>query len=121
MLREKRSAEQSVRQRLRDVEADRDRFADALTAYRQRSVHAAATDAGLLPEAVPDLDGHVDLDAVCADDGTVDDGKVREALAEVRKSRPHWFRPVAGTSGAEFTGGAGSASRQATWGELLTR
>lgn len=119
MLKDKRSAEQSVRQRLRDVEADRDRLAGALGAYQQRSVQSAASEAGLLPEALPDLASMVDVEALSAEDGTVDDGKVKDALAELRKSRPHWFRPPPSTSGMQMTGGSGEAARGATWDQVI--
>lgn len=118
MVREKRKAEASVRAKLRDAEAERDRLSGAVTGYQRRAFADAAKGAQMQESALDDVLAVVDLEAVLGEDGTVDAAKVHDALGELRKSKPHYFR-VPGRSGGDFTGGGFIVPPSSQWSDVL--
>ena len=77
------------RTRMRESEAARDTLTATLEAYRRRDVVQAAEAAGMARGGDLFDAGH-ELDAMLADDGTVDAAKVAAVAAAVLGERPHW-------------------------------
>lgn len=124
MLRDKRKAEQAVRGRLRDAEADRDRLAASVQAFQSRALMQAAKAAGVIESALDDLPGRLNVTDLLGEDGTLDDDKTTAALDGLKTARPHWFglgRPT--RSGVELSGGTGEPSTSApaaSWADVLS-
>lgn len=115
MVRDKRKAEASVRSKLRDTEAERDKLAEAVTGFRRQAFAEAAKAARVQDSAVDDVLNAVDLEAVLAEDGTIDGAKVSEAVGALRKSHPHYFKPASSFS-AE---GGAPMPPDASWSDVL--
>jgi len=78
------------RRRLREVEAERDALAETVATYRRREAEAVA---GTTLQSGGDLwAAGVDLAELLGEDGTVDEARVRAAVAKVTEERPHWRR-----------------------------
>ncbi len=120
MVRDKRKAEASLRARLRDTEAERNRLAEQVTGQQWRDLDTAATKAGIRPEALADLHQHVKLEELTADDGAIDPGKLDAALTGLKSDRPHYFVSP-GASTVDHAGGAGEPAPpyQASWSDVL--
>lgn len=123
MLREKRRAEASLRQRLRDAESARDIAVEQVRSWQGAQFTDLAREAGVVDTALGDVAGLVPLDTLVGDDGLVDGGKVSEALKTLRTQRPHLFAvPPAsvGVGGTGFSGGTVAGEQPAaTWGDVL--
>lgn len=119
MLKDKRKAEASLRQRLRDAEARADRAEQTMTGWQREAFTAQATEAGVAKTALADLDGHVDLAELVGDDGLLDAAKTKQALDGLRKDRPHLFTQQGGTGDGQFTGAQGHPEAEATWADVL--
>lgn len=118
MVRDKRKAEASVRSKLREAEAERDKLAGTVTGFRRQAFAAAAKSTQLQDTAVDDALKVVDLEAVLAEDGTVDAAKVKEAMQGLRKSHPHYFKSVGASTIAQGTAPAGDGL-DASWSDVL--
>lgn len=118
MVRDKRKAEASVRSKLRDAEAERDRLAETVTGFRRQAFAEAAKAARVQDSAVDDVLKAVDLENVLAEDGTVDAGKVAEAVRALGKSHPHYFKPVGASTIAQGSAPAGDGL-EASWSDVL--
>lgn len=80
----------AYRRRLRDTEAERDTLAATVATYRRREAEALA---GRAMQSGADLwAAGIELEELLADDGTVDEARVRDAVAQVTADRPHWRR-----------------------------
>lgn len=119
MVREKRKAEASVRAKLRDAEAERDRLSGAVSGYQRRAFAEAAKGAQMQESALDDVLAVVDLEAVLGEDGTVDAAKAQKALGELRKSKPHYFKAVPMRSGGDITGGGYAVRPSSQWADVL--
>lgn len=118
MLRDKRKAEQTVRGKLRDAEAERDKLTGTVTGFQQEALRGHATKAGVLPSALADLP--IPLESVLGEDGLVDTEKAAAALTELKASRPHFFPARPSKSGSDLAGGGESfGGSTATWGDVL--
>lgn len=71
------------RRRLRDAEAQRDQLAERVESLQRAEVERLATDDKLRPAAL--WASGIELDALLGDDGTVDPGKVTEAIEAARQ------------------------------------
>lgn len=119
MLREKRKAEKSLRERLRETEGRLEGLDGTVQAFQRQAFHSAAQRHGALESALADVDAAVPLADVLGDDGTVDKAKVTASLQELRTLRPHYFQSV-GASSADHPGGSGeSTAPVAAWGDVL--
>lgn len=118
MLRDKRKAEASVRSKLREAEAERDKLAGAVTGFRRQSFAATAAASKVQESAMDDVLGAVGLDNVLGDDGTVDAEKVQESLQALRRSHPHYFEPIPKASSIG-QGGAPAGFEGASWSDVL--
>ena len=118
MLRDKRKAEATVRGKLRDAEAERERLSGTVSGFQQQALKAHAEKAGVVPSALADLGAHVPLESVLGEDGLLDAEKATAALDALKLSRPHFFPAVPGSSGAEFTF-TGEPSRTPSWSDVL--
>jgi hypothetical protein len=117
MVRDKRKAEANVRGKLRETEAERDKLAEAVTGFRRQAFAEAAKAARVQDSAVDDVLNAVSLEAVLAEDGTIDAGKVSEAVGTLRKSHPHYFKQASSFSAQ---GGApGGDGLDASWSDVL--
>lgn len=117
MVRDKRKAEANVRGKLRETEAERDKLAEAVTGFRRQAFAEAAKAARVQDSAVDDVLNAVSLEAVLAEDGTIDAGKVSEAVGALRKSHPHYFKQASSFSAQ---GGApGGDGLDASWSDVL--
>lgn len=123
MLRDKRKAEASLRQRLRDAETARDTAVEQVRSWQGTQFADLAREAGVVDTALGDIAGLVPLDTLVGDDGLVDAGKVSEAMKGLRSQRPHLFAASpanVGTGGVGFSGGTLSPEpKTATWGDVL--
>lgn len=123
MLKDKRKAEASLRQRLRDAEASRDAAVEQVRSWQGTQFADLARDAGVVDTALGDIAGLVEIGSLLSDDGLVDGDKVSEALKVLRTQRPHLFAVTpgsVGTGGVGFAGGTVSPEPQAaTWGDVL--
>ncbi|WP_062385931.1 hypothetical protein [Demequina iriomotensis] len=121
MVKDKRKAEASLRQRLRDAEGRADKAEASVLAFQREAFEQQATDAGVASTALADLSSHIELGNLLGDDGTLDGAKAGEALKALRAERPHLFSSGAhvttGTS-ARFDG-AGDSDQPATWADVL--
>lgn len=118
MVRDKRKAEASVRSKLREAEAERDKLAGAVTGFRRQSFAATAAASKVQESAMDDVLGAVGLDNVLGDDGTVDAEKVQESLQALRRSHPHYFEPIPKASSIG-QGGAPAGFEGASWSDVL--
>lgn len=118
MVRDKRKAEASVRSKLREAEAERDKLAGAVTGFRRQAFAATAAASKVQESAMDDVLGAVGLDNVLGDDGTVDAEKVQESLQALRRSHPHYFEPIPKASSIG-QGGAPAGFEGASWSDVL--
>ncbi|MGF6823998.1 hypothetical protein M2317_002923 [Microbacterium sp. ZKA21] len=120
MLRDKRKAEASVRQKLRDVEASHATLETAVTGFRARQVRAAAEKAGALDTALDDVVSAVPLEDLLAEDGTVDDEKLTTALTTLREQKPFYWptQMLPRSSGGQNHTGP-TYSGGASWGDVI--
>lgn len=123
MLRDKRKAEASLRQRLRDAETSRDAAVQQVRSWQGTQFADLAREAGVVDTALGDVAGLVEMDALLSDDGLVDGDKVSDALKTLRSQRPHLFAvsPASvATGGGRFTGDTLSPEPVTpTWGDVL--
>ncbi|WP_104177649.1 hypothetical protein [Cryobacterium sp. Y50] len=122
MLRDKRKAEANVRARLRDVEGERDKLSGVVTGFQRSALNDLATEAGVAPTALTDLDAHLQLDQILGDDGTLDAAKTSAALSSLRSERPHLFTQsgaAIASSAESFTGSQTDFQHAATWGDVI--
>jgi hypothetical protein len=89
----------SYRRRLRDVEAERDRTAQALQSYQRREVEQLAETGGAFGAGAMNSGADlwlagVQLAELLGEDGTVDATKTQEVVKGVLADRPHWRRPA---------------------------
>lgn len=122
MLREKRKAEASYRTKLRDVEAERDALAGKVTGYQSAAFSKFAVGERVLPAALEDVAAKVDLSTLLGEDGQLDQAKAKTALAELRTAKPHYFAPIPGASGVDFSGSSGEPPKrpEASWADVLS-
>lgn len=118
MVRDKRKAEASVRSKLREAEAERDKLAGTVTGFRRQSFAAAAKSTQLQDTAVDDALKVVPLEDMLGEDGTVDSAKVKESMQALRRSHPHYFEPVPKASSIG-QGGAPAGFEGASWSDVL--
>lgn len=118
MVRDKRKAEASVRSKLREAEAERDKLAGTVTGFRRQAFAATAAASKVQESAMDDVLGAVGLDNVLGDDGTVDAEKVQESLQALRRSHPHYFEPIPKASSIG-QGGAPAGFEGASWSDVL--
>ncbi|MDW5610664.1 hypothetical protein [Mycolicibacterium sp. D5.8-2] len=110
------------RRQLRDTEAERDRLLTQVEGYRRAEVERLA--GSRLIDGSDVWAGGLQLTDVLADDGSVDPALVRQAVAALAQSRPHWCRQVAAPASAVTSAGKPDASgdqRAATWSDVFTR
>ncbi|GAA2092620.1 hypothetical protein [Brevibacterium salitolerans] len=119
MLREKRKAEASVRAKLRDVEAERDRLAGSVAGYQRQAFAEVAKKHRMHESALDDALGVVSMDEVLREDGTVDAEKAGNVLTQLRETKPHYFVQVPGASGGEVRGPGIGSRVSASWSEVL--
>lgn len=123
MLRDKRKAEASLRQRLRDAEASRDAAVEQVRSWQGTQFADLAREAGVVDTALGDVAGLVDVGSLLTDDGLVDGGKVADALKTLRTERPHLFAVAPGSTaigGGGFRGDTLTPDPVApTWGDVL--
>jgi hypothetical protein len=105
------------RTRLREVEAERDTLQATVAAMQRAEVERVAGTAseGFRPLAAPEdlWLGGVELDGLLAEDGTVDAGRVREAVGALAAQRPHWLASTSRPGGADSGRGAGAQRDEA--------
>ncbi|PCC58646.1 hypothetical protein CIK58_01525 [Brevibacterium aurantiacum] len=118
MVRDKRKAEASVRSKLREAEAERDKLAGTVTGFRRQAFAATAAASKVQESAMDDVLGAVGLDNVLGEDGTVDAEKVQESLQALRRSHPHYFEPIPKASSIG-QGGAPAGFEGASWSDVL--
>ncbi|WP_193086462.1 hypothetical protein [Brevibacterium aurantiacum] len=118
MVRDKRKAEASVRSKLREAEAERDKLAGAVTGFRRQSFAAAAKSTQLQDTALDDALKVVPLEDMLGEDGTVDAAKVKESMQALRRSHPHYFEPIPKASSIG-QGGAPAGFEGASWSDVL--
>ncbi|WP_062311538.1 hypothetical protein [Demequina rhizosphaerae] len=106
------------RRQLRETEGERDTLREHLTAMRRAEVERIATGADMLADGA-DLWQHADLDALLAEDGTVDAEAVQASVLELVKAKPHY-------RGRRFAGSADSGVKASepqapapTWSDAL--
>ncbi len=106
------------RTRLREVEAERDGLREQLDGLRRREVERLAGEQLAQPGDLLALGG-IDLDALCGEDGQVDEQLVGEAVETLLTQRPGLgvAPPPPG-----FDGGArgAPASSPASWSQVLS-
>jgi hypothetical protein len=78
------------RRQLRGVEVERDQLAARLDAADRREVERLAADRFQDPR---DVFAVTSIDAMRAEDGTVDSEKVEAELTRIATDRPHWVKP----------------------------
>lgn len=123
MLRDKRKAEQSLRNRLRDAEARADKAEATVQGFQREAFEGQAKDAGIATTAMQDLTTLVDLGTLLGEDGTLDPGKAKAALETLATERPHLFPPTGaakGTGEGLFSGSQGTDEPAApTWADVV--
>ncbi|MGP5198379.1 hypothetical protein ACTXKN_04390 [Brachybacterium alimentarium] len=120
MLREKRRSEGNYRTQLREVEADRDRLAEAVQGYQRASFDEFARGRKVLDSAVDDVAEKVNVAELLGDDGQLDEERAAEALEALRSTKPHFFEAAPSKSSADFTGfTADAGEKSASWGDIL--
>lgn len=118
MVRDKRKAEASVRSKLREAEAERDRLSGTVSGFRRQAFAAAAKESKVQDSAIEDVLGAVNIDDVLGEDGTVDAEKVEQSLEGLRRSHPHYFHQMPRSSGSA-EGGAPGGFEGASWSDVL--
>ncbi len=103
----------SYRRRLRDVEAERDRTAQALQTYQRREVEQLAERGGAFGAGAMNSGSDlwlagVQLGDLLGEDGTVDPTKTQEVIKGVLADRPHWRRAPVDIGMGPRSGGATS-------------
>lgn len=123
MLRDKRRAEQSLRNRLRDAETRAEKAEGAVKGFQREALENHAADAGLAKTALQDLSTLVDVGSLLGEDGTLDTSKAKTALETLAAERPHLFAPTGagrGTGDIQFTGAQGLDERPTpTWADVV--
>ena len=105
------------RTRLRATEAERDTLAVQLDALRRAEATRVAAD--VLADGADLFRDDTDLDALLADDGTIDVEAVRARADELIAAHPHWSRhrwPVDTGQGRR-----GGHTAPASWADALRR
>ncbi|MFF1341132.1 hypothetical protein ACFVYT_24965 [Streptomyces sp. NPDC058290] len=116
-LKKKNSEAENLRKRLKELEplaakakeledaqkTETERLNEQLTAQRERAEKAVRAAVASKVEALArdfadpeDAVGSLDLTAYVDDDGVIDTGAIKEALADLLKRKPHWARPDEG-------------------------
>lgn len=119
MVRDKRKAEASVRSKLREAESERDQLASSVTGFRRQAFAEAAKDSKMHESALEDVLASVNLEDVLGDDGTVDPGKVGEALKGLRQSHPHYFERGPRVSSIGQGGHPSGDGLSPSWSDVL--
>lgn len=116
-LKKKNSEAENLRKRLKELEplakkaqeledaqkTETERLNDQLTAQRERAEKAIRAAVASKVESLArdfadpeDAVGSLDLAAFVDEDGVIDSGGIKDALAELLKRKPHWARPDEG-------------------------
>lgn len=103
---------------LREVEAERDALRSTVQAFRQAEVTRLAGQHLADPDDLFTI-GKAEVDALLAEDGTVDVAKVEAATTALLDARPYLMREDEVTS---FDGGARqtTAKREPSWSSVLS-
>ncbi len=122
MLREKRRAEAGLRERLREVEGERDAHAGVVAAYQRDELWSHAVSHRPHPSARSDIEARIPLESVLGEDGKVDAEKVSGAVQALRTQAPHYFEqasPRSGVPGGGVTGEDAPGGATALWSDVL--
>ncbi len=95
------------RRQLREVEAERDALRSRLDDRDRQEVQRLATDRLADPD---DLWLSTSLDAMRADDGTIDTDKAAAELERVLSEKPHWARKATPSAASFHAGPRGGVS-----------
>ena len=109
------------RTRLRETETERDSLRSTLDTYRRRDAELAAEAAGMAKGSDIFVAG-TELESLLADDGTVDDAKVKTAAAAVLAERPHWATPPPPKPKPDASQGqmSGKQESEASWSDVIS-
>ncbi|MGI5222280.1 hypothetical protein [Nocardia sp. CA-290969] len=114
------------RRQLRDTEAERDGLRERVTGYERAEVERLVADS--LADPADLWVAGTELDALRAEDGSIDPEKVNKTVAELLEQRPHWKRTTrtrydVGSlrSGATSSGDTLPTSWQSAFGTALKK
>lgn len=110
------------RRALRDTEAQRDALADRLAGYQRRECEAVVAEILDVPADLWDVAG-LNPAEFYADDGTVDEDKVRFAAGTLAQMRPRLAKPPAPqASWGQGSGGiAPAGGSEVSWSDVIKR